>query len=286
MAEDVVIDALAGRAGSSPVGVTWVPEPALDALFWGKAATPAEALSALAQDVPLDFAFVPGDAEWAADAVARLHAVGALPVWTVSGPLGRVEERLGAVETLRMSAAEPSDLAAIIDRQLHAALDEVRRGADLGVRAVVIADDLAGEEGPLVSPDYALDALVPCYRRLAQQVIEGAAIPLFHSDGDVRPLLPALAHAGFAAIHPGGLTSNRLAAVAGGAWAKGMVVVGGLRAARLLSATREEATAAVALSGRGPLLISDDGGIASAEQLAAFVTAARTVRTLLGQSSR
>ena len=285
MTDDVVIDVLSGRARTAPVGVTWLPDDALDALFWGKASSPAEALGALAENVPLDFAFVPADAAWAEDGVTAVRGAGATPMWAIAGPLGRVEARLGALETLRMSAAEPAGLAAIIDRELHAALDEVRRAGELGVRALVVADDLAGDEGPLVSPDYVLEALVPCYRRLAQQARELEIIPLFHSDGDVRALVPALARAGYAGLHSGSVTASRLATVAEAAWANGLVMIGGLHAGNLLSATRDEAASAVSLSRQGAMLVSDDGGIASAEQLAAFVTAARAVRSSLAQSS-
>ena len=285
MTDDIVIDALSGGTHHAPVGVTWLPADALDALFWGKAESPAEALAALVENVPLDFAFVPSGASWAQSAVDSVRAAGALPVWAIDGPLGRVEAKLGALETLRMSSAEPSRLAAIMDRELHAALDQVRRAADLEVRALVIADDLASDEGPLVSPDYALDALVPCYRRLAQEAREEHVVPAFHSDGDIRALVPALARSGYAAIHPGGLTTARLSALAEVAWANDMAVIGGLHARHLLSATRDEAAAAVALSRLGPMLVADDGGIVSAEELAAFVTAARAVRASLAQSS-
>lgn len=285
MTDEIVIDVLIGRARQAPVGVTWLPEGALDALFWGKTSGPAEALGALAENVPLDFAFVPAEAEWAGDAARAVRSAGALPIWTVAGPLGRVEQRLGAAETLRMSAGEPARLAAIIDRELHAALDEVRAAQDAGIRAVLIADDLAGDEGPLVSPDYALEALFPSYRRLAHQASDQALIPLFHSDGDVRVLVPALARAGFAAIHAGGLGGGKLSLLAETAWANGLVVVGGIHARSLLSGARHEAVSAVELSHNGPMLIADDGGISGAEELAAFVTAARAVRSALAQSS-
>jgi hypothetical protein len=283
--DEAVIDVLSGRTRPAPVGVTWLPEHALDALFWGKASGPAEALGALAENVPLDFAFVPAEAPGAEDGVAAVTAAGALPIWAVTGPLGRVEAKLGALETLRMSSAEPAGLAAIIDRELHASLDQVRRAGEHGVRALVIADDLAGDEGPLVSPDYALEALVPCYRRLAQTAWQHEVVPLFHSDGDVRALVPALARAGYAAIHPGGLHAAKLIAFAEVAWSSGLVVIGGLHARSLLSGTRDQAASAVSLSRQGAMLVADDGGIASAEELAAFVTAARAVRSSLAQSS-
>lgn len=285
MTEQVVIDVLNGRTRYAPVGVTWLPEQALDALFWGKASGPAEALGALVDNVPLDFAFVPAEAPWAEDAVAAVEAAGALPIWAVTGPLGRVEAKLGALDTLRMSSAEPAGLAAILDRELHATLDEVRRAAEYGVRALVVADDLAGDEGPLVSPDYVLEALAPCYRQLAQTAWQHEVIPLFHSDGDTRALVPALARAGYAAIHAGGLNAPKLLPLAEVAWGSGLVVIGGLHARSLLSGTRDQAASAVSLSRRGAMLVADDGGIASAEELAAFVTAARAVRASLAQSS-
>lgn len=285
MTDEAVIDVLSGRARTAPVGVTWLPEPALDALFWGKASGPAEALGALTENVPLDFAFVPAEVPWADEAVAAVRGASALPVWAVGGPLGRVEAKLGALETLRMSSAEPAGLASIIDRELHAALDEVRHAANLGIRALIVADDLAGEEGPLVSPDYVHEALFPCYRRLAQQARQVGIIPLFHSDGDVRALVPAFARAGYAGLHPGGVAATRLSGIAEALWSHGLVAIGGIHARNLLSGTREEAGSAVSLSRKGPMLVADDGGISSAEELAAFVTAARAVHSSLAQSS-
>ncbi len=285
MSGEDVVNVLRGTSHRAPIGVTWVPEAALDALFWGAADTPAEALGALVANVPLDFAFVPAEAAWADEAVAAVRSEGALPIWSVSGPLGRVEAKHGVLETLRMSAAEPARLAAALDRELHAALDEVRRASDLAVRAVLVADDLAGAEGPLVSPDYAIEALLPCYRRLADEAVASGTLPLFHSDGDIRTFLPSLARAGYVGVHAGGLALDRLDALVEAAWALRLAAIGGLPAAGLLSATREQAAGAVSLSRRGPMLIADDGGIASPEELAAFVTAARGVRTSLAQSS-
>jgi hypothetical protein len=53
----------------------------------------------------------------------------------------------------------------------------------------------------------------------------------------------------------------------------------------VLSGARDEAIAAFSLSRSGPFLVADDGGIASPEALAAFVTAARAVRSARAQSS-
>jgi hypothetical protein len=107
---------------------------------------------------------------------------------------------------------------------------------------LVVADDLAGASGWLVSPDFALEALAPCYSQITRE----AGIPaIFHSDGDVRALYPALSAAGFAGVHvaiPGYVAIGQSILAA---QAAGLVPVGGIEGAALLrdGATRAGARA-------------------------------------------
>lgn len=269
---------LAERPGAPAVGLTWVPAPVLEAMFHGAASGPAEALGALAREVRLDLAFIPAEEPWARAAVAELAAAGALPLWAVAGPLGRVAQSRGWMQALRDTAAAPAELAYALSEALHDALDAVRAGAAAGAGAIVVADDLAGDSGPLVSPDYVLEALLPLYRRLAVESREAGLPAVFHSDGDTRVLLPALAKAGFSAVHPGGLVDDVLEAYRALAAAQGLVVLGGLNASRLMTGATDSGLAAAEFAAKGGVIVTDDGSIARPEPLAAFVTAARAIR--------
>ena len=268
---------LGGEDAGFVCGITWLPADALEVLTSGTDAVgSADALATLAAALGLDFAFVPAHEPWAGEAVGRLRAVDVASVWSVGGVLGRVGERVGWTDMLRMTVAEPGALAVHIGEVLHDALDEVRAGVSARADAVLIADDLAGATGPLVSPDFALDALMPCYRSLAREV---SALPaIFHSDGDIRTLMNALVRAGFSAVHLAGLAERPFAVSFAAAREAGLVVLGGIEAAALTSGARRIGSPAGALARSGGLLVCDDGGITSAEEVAALAGALEAAR--------
>lgn len=71
-----------------------------------------------------------------------------------------------------------------------------------GLGALWLADDLAYGAGTLVSPAVYRKYLFPWYRKIAE-IARGAGVPLiFHSDGDLRSILPDLVDIGFNAIQP------------------------------------------------------------------------------------
>lgn len=271
--------ALLGEPTGLVAGITWVPTEALDALAFGTSAVgPADSLATVATALELDFAVVPAEQYWAAEAVRELRERGVAVLWSVAGVLGRVSERLGWAETLRLSAAEPGSLAVLLGEALHDALDSARVGRSMRADALLVADDLAGATGPLVSPDFALDALVPCYRTIAREAAGHGVPVVFHSDGDVRTLLPALRRVGYAAVHFAGLAEGPLAASYAAARSAGLVALGGIEAASLMSGARRVGSHAGSLALSGGMLVCDDGGITSPEEVAAYASALEVAR--------
>jgi hypothetical protein len=164
---------------------------------------------------------------------------------------------------------------------MPAILEEIRRGVRLGVAAIAIADDLAGSQGPLMPPDFVLDELMPKYSVFAEEAALGAVPSIFHSDGDMRPFVPALRRAGFSAVHSGGLTPETFEALLELARGHELRVVGGLSSAILDTGGPQvmvHANRAAAMASEGGLLVADDGGIVSSEQVGWLVTALQTVR--------
>ncbi|HEY5540670.1 MAG TPA: uroporphyrinogen decarboxylase family protein [Coriobacteriia bacterium] len=271
--------ALAGGGAGFLAGISWLPAETLDALAFGTDTVgAADSLATVAQALELDFAFVPAHESWAPEAVHDLHERGIATVWTVAGVLGRAAERLGWIETLRLTAAEPGALAVLLGEALHDAMDEARAGRSARADAMLVADDLAGASGPLVSPDFALDALLPCYRAVTREAAENDVPAIFHSDGDVRALLPALARAGFSAVHLAGLASGPFSASYAAARTAGLVVLGGVEVTALMSGARRLGAYAGSLALSGGMLVCDDGGITSAEEVAAYATALEAAR--------
>jgi hypothetical protein len=269
---------LGGRVGFV-TGITWLPDEVLDELAAGTESTgPAESLAGLASTLGLDFAVVPAGEWWAVEAVRELHQRDIGVMWSVAGMLGRVGERVGWGEMLRMTAAEPGALAVHIGEVLHDALDAARLGIAEGADALLVADDVAGATGPLVAPDYTLDALVPCYRSLAREAIDHEVPAVFHSDGDIRSMFRALKRAGFAAVHLAGLSPGPLATSHIAARSADLVVLGGLESAALGSGARRLGAHAASLALSGGMLVCDDGGMTSAEEVAAYASALESAR--------
>ncbi len=68
--------------------------------------------------------------------------------------------------------------------------------------AVFMSDDLAYTEGTLVSPKIYRKYVFPWYRRIGE-ILADAHLPfIFHSDGNILPVLDDLAECGIKALHP------------------------------------------------------------------------------------
>ncbi len=273
------VSAVAGRDVGFVAGIAWLPEHALMALVAGsEPAGPAHALLSVARALELDFAFVPGHEPWADEAVELLHESGVAAFRVVSGVLGRLAETIGWEQTLRSSASQPGALAAPLAEALHAALGDARAALGSGAAVVVVADDLAATTGPLVAPDFALDALLPCYASIASEIVSSGGVPVFHSDGVVRALIPALVRAGFSAMHVGQLTETEFDATLAAARDARLTLVGGVDASRLLEGARRAGERIGAEAAAGGLVVCDDGGFTLPEEVAAYATALEAAR--------
>lgn len=267
-----------------PFGLSFVPPAALAPVAAGHA-DPAEALVAACVGLAASFAFVPASAPWAESAVSMLVEAGIAPMWAVDGPLWPVIEARGALDGLRATLTRPEEIGAELDEGLDLIVHEVTRGAGLGARAIVLAEDLAGTDGPLVAPDFAIAELLPRYDRVTR-VARALGVPaVLHSDGDIRPLLPAVARAGFSAVHAGGgLGFEAFDRLFWAARDAGVAVIGGLLTAELGNPARAEAIGSTigVLAQAGGLFVADDGGITTPAETANLVSAlaaARDVQT-------
>ncbi|MDP2400628.1 MAG: uroporphyrinogen decarboxylase family protein, partial [Actinomycetota bacterium] len=262
-------------------GLTFVPPEVIRELRWGVGGGPG-LLAVACTRLELDFIFVPSWEPWAEEALDRVAACGVAPLWVVQGPLGVIAESEGWSETLRSSAADPDGLGRRMGEIMPSLREKVRRGVGLGATAIVVADDLAGADGPLVAPDFALDQILPRTGSMAAEAAEHAVPAIFHSDGDVRWAVPALRRQGFAAVHPGGLTGSAFDAFAEVCREHDLAVLGGLSRGTLAAGGPAVLRAAASASVRtlqGGLLISDDGGISTSTELASLVTAIQALRS-------
>lgn len=265
-----------------PFGLTFVPAEAL-APVSGDASDPAAALTQAASTLRAAFAFVPASESWTEDAVAALGEASIAPILVVSGALWPLLEARGIAEGLRDTLTHPEQIGSELDAALQPLTAHVGRAVRLGARAFVLAEDLAGSQGPLVAPDFAIAELLPRYERVVH-VARSLGLPaIFHSDGDIRPLLPAIARAGFVGVHAGGgLSFDGFDRLFWRAKESGLVVLGGMLTAELANAARAEAIGSSigVLARAGGLFVADDGGITTSREVAGLVTALAAARAV------
>ena len=74
---------------------------------------------------------------------------------------------------------------------------------EAGARVFFEGGDIAFKGGPLISPKHVDKFVKPCFQRLTREVHSWSGDPkiIFHSDGDVTPLLDFVVEAGFDALH-------------------------------------------------------------------------------------
>lgn len=253
---------------SARTALTWVTDDAL--LGFAGVGEPISAHVVTAQILGVDIVLVDASSPDASERALALARAGRRVAWAVPGPLSRVERASGFLETLMATAREPGALAFRLDEALHEALDDVRRGAEAAAEFFVVADDVASGNGWLVSPDFALEVLVRTYRRLASEISASSGSAIFHSDGDVRVLYPALARAGFAGVHIAGVDHDAGGVMAEAASDAGLLSMGGVSAVDLMRCETVEIVGHIVSAAVRPAIICDDGGIADAAGLAAY----------------
>lgn len=272
--------ALRGESLSPPVaGLTFVAAAALASVAPGCGDEVACMLAAC-DALKLDFVFAPAGTGWAEVLAERSCRCGVL--WVVDGPLWPALLANGVGEGLRATVRAPASLRPVLERETARAAAQVRDGIALGVDGIVIADDLAGEGGPIVPTAFIEAEVMPRLASLAGLACAAGLPAVFHSDGDIRALLPDVLVAGFRAVH-GGATLDRegFERMYWAAHREGLTVVGGIRTSALergVYAAVRAGTRVALLAQAGGLVVADDGGITTPGQMAAFGSALAAAR--------
>lgn len=277
------MDCLSFSGSPFPFGLTFVPPDVLGVAAAAAAATddPALRLAKACEALGASFAFVPAGMPWAGDAAVALAERDVAVFWAVDGPLWPIVRERGELAGLRATLTDPGTIGAAVEDRLDGVLEQIVLGARAGARAIVLAEDLAGTSGPLIAPDFAIAELLPRYARLVQAAGTLGLCCVLHSDGDVRPLLGAIARAGFVAVHAGGgLDFERFDKLYWAARAAGLAVIGGLLTGELGHEIRAQALGNTlgVVAEEGGLLLADDGGITTHEEMRGLIAALAAAR--------
>lgn len=280
-ARERVLSALWGEAPDPVVaGFTYVPASVAGHDDPPPPGGGAMRVARAAADAQLDFVFVRHGAAGSRRLAGLLVELGIEPVWAIDGVLWSALDALGLELGLRATVLAPDSLEPLLDAALDRALAAVQVAHAAGAVAVAVGEDLAGDAGPLVAPDYVNDAVMPRIARIAQEATSLGMPAILHTDGDARVFVPAAARSGFQAIHASG-GSPGFALLAAAARAAGLAAVGGISTAALsggLDPAVAAGTLAATLAAGGGILVADDGGISTRDQYVALAAALEAAR--------
>jgi hypothetical protein len=115
----------------------------------------------------------------------------------IDGPFQRLAETRGLMNVLTGWGRERQEFKKAYEQERAAADVLIRRSLELSIGAVVIADDVAGERAPLVSPDDVQELCAPFYTQTVSEIHSGHAYALLHSCGNITRLIPHIVSYGF-----------------------------------------------------------------------------------------
>jgi uroporphyrinogen decarboxylase len=92
----------------------------------------------------------------------------------------------------------PELVNALLERSTEWTIAMIEQANNYEVNFIMIGDDLAFTNGPMISPKMFRELILPFYKR----IVKSSKSPLiWHSDGAIEPLIPMIIEAGFAGIH-------------------------------------------------------------------------------------
>jgi uroporphyrinogen decarboxylase len=125
------------------------------------------------------------------------YAIGCL-----DGPVSGLIDTVGFLKAMLSTKNNPSLFSEMASAWLAEAGEKIKQAKSGGLQAIAITDDLAGNQGLFFSPLYFQEKVWPIYKT-AIEMIKGRGLAVFfHSDGDLRKIIPLLITAGFDCIHP------------------------------------------------------------------------------------
>ncbi|MEA3337372.1 MAG: uroporphyrinogen decarboxylase family protein [Chloroflexota bacterium] len=132
------------------------------------------------------------------DRLKARHPDHCLIFGTHVGPFTAAYMAMGFGRFFRRLVDDPGYVDRLLAQRTEWCIALYRQAIALGAEVVVLGDDAAHRSGPMISPQMWRERVWPYHRRIVDAL---SAPVLWHSDGDIRPLLPAAIDAGFVGVH-------------------------------------------------------------------------------------
>jgi len=93
---------------------------------------------------------------------------------------------------------DPAFVHRLLDVHTDWCIAMYQKAVSLGAEVLVLGDDAGHSKGPMISPRMWREFILPHHRRIVEAI---DAPMIWHSDGNVKPLLPMAIEAGFVGFH-------------------------------------------------------------------------------------
>lgn len=118
-----------------------------------------------------------------------------------SGPLTETSGKLGWYNFSRMLVKSPNELKELFAKHLNNSIRSITKTLDAGCDGIILADDLAGARGPLISPVFLAESYFPMLKAMLEEIGCRQVPWVFHSDGNILGQIDLIKEAGFWGIH-------------------------------------------------------------------------------------
>jgi len=180
-------------------------------------------------------------------------------------PIEAVKDVLGHEIMLREIIRRPEWIRDVFDTYTRLIIDMflLTEAEGMTCDGAFVYGDLAYNTGPFMSPRHYREFLIPCIRRMCDEFHKRDMPVIFHSDGDIRPVIGDLIDAGVNAINPLECKANMDLRELAPQWGQQLGFVGGVDVRVLLTNDAEQIRAeirsklAAAMPYRGYIYHSD-----------------------------
>ena len=114
------------------------------------------------------------------------------------GPLTAAYMAMGFERFFLRLVDDPAFIHRLLAGRAEWSVVMCQKAVALGAEVIVVGDDAAYSDGPMISPGMWREFVLPYHR----QIVDSVDVPvLWHSDGNTEQLLPMAIEAGFAGVH-------------------------------------------------------------------------------------
>lgn len=119
----------------------------------------------------------------------------------IDGAFGLGVRMLGFMDFISLIMTEPEKAADFVEGVTALVLQQAGEAKCRGAHGIILAEDIAFDEGPFLPLASLRGLLFPLWSKLAGEVSKLGMKILFHSDGNIMEVIPAIIEAGFSGLH-------------------------------------------------------------------------------------